>query len=100
MKTAMLRMNSDNFSEKSHAVRKKIMDEVVNLKPEYNIDMLKSRGHPLREKIKKGEITLLNPFDISSEEFNKKIAELNPDEQDFIINIRNIKYANANKNID
>ena len=63
------------------------------MKSEYNIRMLKRRGHPLREKVKKGEITLLNPFDISDEEFNNKIAALNPDEREFIMNIRNVKYA-------
>ena len=66
------------------------------MKSEYNISKLKRKGHPLREKVKKGEITLLNPFDISDEDFNNKMAKLNPDEREFIINIRNVKYVNIN----
>ncbi|MCL1994584.1 MAG: hypothetical protein FWG63_00085 [Defluviitaleaceae bacterium] len=68
------------------------------MKSEYNISALKRRGHPLREKIKKGEITLLNPFDISDEDFNQKIAELNPDEREFLITVRNNKYINRKVN--
>ena len=64
------------------------------MKSEYNINTLKRRGHPLREKIKKGEITLLNPFDISDEDFNQKMAELHPDEREFITTARNNKYIN------
>ena len=67
------------------------MDEVINLKPEYNTDTLKRKGHPLREKIKRGEITLSNPFDISEDEFNDKMAALNPEERELIINMRYAK---------
>ena len=74
------------------------MDEVKdNMKSEYDISALKRRGHPLREKVKRGEIKLMNPFDISDEEFNDKIVALTPDEREFIVNIRNLKYVNGKK---
>ena len=63
------------------------------MKAKYNISTLKRRGHPLREKIKKNEITLLDPFDISDEDFNQKLAELNPEERGFITDVRNNKYV-------
>ena len=48
-----------------------------NMKSEYDISALKRRGHPLREKVKRGEIKLMNPFDISDEEFNdNKVCKL------------------------
>ena len=31
------------------------------MKSEYNINALKRKGHPLREKVKRGEITLVIP---------------------------------------
>jgi DNA-binding winged helix-turn-helix (wHTH) protein len=62
------------------------------MKSEYDISTLKRKGHPLREKVIKGEITLTDPFDISDEEFNEKISALSLDEQEFVTNIRNEKY--------
>jgi hypothetical protein len=62
------------------------------MKSEYDINTLKCKGHPLREKIVKGDIKLIDPFDISDEEFNEKISALSLDEQEFAINIRNEKY--------
>ena len=67
------------------------------MRAEYDINTLKRRGHPLREKVKRGEIKLTNPFDISDEEFNDKIFALTPEEREFIINIRNVKYTNEKK---
>ena len=67
------------------------------MKPEYDINTLKRRGHPLREKVMRGEIKLIDPFDISDEDFNNKIAALTPDEREFAINIRNIRYVNVEK---
>jgi hypothetical protein len=58
------------------------------MKTEYDINALKRRGHPLREKVKKGEIILKDPFDISDEEFNEKLSVLTPEEREFIISIR------------
>ena len=68
------------------------------MKSEYDISTLKRRGHPLREKVKRGEIKLINPFDISDQEYNEKIAALNPDEREFITNLHDVKYANMKRN--
>ncbi|MCL2049905.1 MAG: hypothetical protein FWG87_14380 [Defluviitaleaceae bacterium] len=65
------------------------------MKAKYNISTLKRRGHPLSEKIRKNEITLLNPFDISDEDFNQKLAELNPEERGFITAVRNNRILKA-----
>ena len=65
------------------------------MKSEYDFSKLKRRGHPLREKIDRGEVKLLDPFNVPEEDFNAKLANLNPDEREFIISIRNSKYANV-----
>jgi hypothetical protein len=43
---------------------------------------MKRRGHPLREKVSKGEITLINPLDIPDRE--TKLAALTPDDRAFV----------------
>ena len=63
------------------------------MKSEYDIGALKRRGHPLREKVMRGEVKLIDPFDISDEDFNDKIAVLTPDEREFAINTRNARHA-------
>jgi hypothetical protein len=67
------------------------------MKSEYDISKLKHRGHPLREKVMRGEIKLIDPFDISDEEFNEKIAALTPDEREFAIDARNERHIKMRK---
>jgi len=38
------------------------------MKAEYDLSKMKSRGHPLRDKVQRGEIVLVNPFEISKGE--------------------------------
>jgi hypothetical protein len=60
------------------------MDEVMMLKTEYDLTIMKRRGHPLRNRVLLGEVKLLSPLDIPNKE--SKLAALSPDERDFIIN--------------
>jgi len=43
------------------------------------------RGHPLQDKIDKGEIQLIDHLDIPEDEFQAKIAILEPEEQEIAI---------------
>ena len=52
------------------------------MEAEYDLSKMKRRGHPLREKISRGEITLINPLDILDRE--AKLAALSPDERIFV----------------
>ena len=38
------------------------------MKAEYDLSTMKRRGHPLRDKVSRGEITLINPLDIPNRE--------------------------------
>ena len=52
------------------------------MKAEYDLSKMKRRGHPLREKALRGEITLISPLDIPDRE--AKLAALTPDERAFV----------------
>ena len=52
------------------------------MKAEYNLNNMKRKGHPLREKASRGELKLINPSDIPDREF--KLAKLTPDEREFV----------------
>ncbi|MCL1884231.1 MAG: hypothetical protein FWF81_10855 [Defluviitaleaceae bacterium] len=52
------------------------------MKAEYDLSTMKRRGHPLREKVAKGEIVLMSPLDIPDRE--AKLALLPPDERTFV----------------
>ena len=52
------------------------------MKTEYDLSTMKRRGHPLREKVSRGEIMLVNPLGISDRE--TKISVLSHDEQVFV----------------
>ena len=49
------------------------------MKAEYNLNIMKRRGHPLREKVSRGEVVLLNPLEIPNT--TSKLSLLSPDEQ-------------------
>ena len=44
------------------------------MKAEYDFSTMKRRGHPLREKVARGEIVLMSPLDIPNRE--TKLAAL------------------------
>jgi len=52
------------------------------MKDEYDLSTMKRKGHPLREKVSRGEITLINPLDIPDRE--AKLAALSSDEREFV----------------
>ena len=52
------------------------------MKDEYDLSKMKRRGHPLREKVSQGEVTLICPLDIPDRE--AKLAALPPDERAFV----------------
>ena len=52
------------------------------MKDEYDLRKMKRRGHPLRDKVSKGEITLTCPLDIPDRE--AKLAALPTDESAFV----------------
>jgi len=49
---------------------------------EYDLSSMKRKGHPLREKVSRGEIVLMSPLDIPDRE--AKLALLPPDERAFV----------------
>jgi len=52
------------------------------MKAEYDFSTMKRKGHPLREKVSRGEIVLMNPLDIPNRE--AKLSALPPEEQIFV----------------
>ena len=52
------------------------------MKAEYDLSAMKRKGHPLREKVSRGEIELMSPLDIPNRE--AKLAALPPDERAFV----------------
>jgi len=54
------------------------------MKNEYNLSKMKRKGHPLRDKVARGEIKLIDPFNISHEEFRGQTAKLCSREQELI----------------
>jgi len=54
----------------------------MGVKAEYDLSKMKRKGHPLREKVLRGEITLMCPLDIPDRE--TKLAALPPDERAFV----------------
>ena len=59
------------------------------MKAEYNLNIMKRKGHPLREKVSRGELRLINPFDIPNKE--SILAKLTPDEREFVIELLDTK---------
>ena len=53
------------------------------MKTEYNLSTMKRRGHPLRDKVSRGELVLINPLDIPNKD--AKVSMLPPDEQTLVI---------------
>ena len=49
------------------------------MKTEYDLRIMKRRGHPLREKVSRGEIVLINPLDIP--DWETKVSLLPPNER-------------------
>ena len=52
------------------------------MKAEYDLSKMKRKGHPLREKIARGEVTLINPLDIPDRE--AKLAALPPEDREIV----------------
>ena len=61
------------------------------MKAEYNLSTMKRKGHPLREKVSRGEIKLIDPFDIPDRE--SKLAKLSPEEREFITRLLESDYS-------
>jgi len=58
------------------------LEEVIRVKAEYDFSKMKRKGHPLREKVLRGEIVLVSPLDIPDRE--SKLAALPSDERIFV----------------
>jgi len=52
------------------------------VKTEYDLSTMKRKGHPLREKVSRGEIVLVSPLDIPNRE--AKLSALPSDERMFV----------------
>ena len=52
------------------------------MKTEYDLSTMKRKGHPLREKVSRGEIVLVSPLDIPNRE--AKLSALPSDERMFV----------------
>ena len=66
------------------------------MKAEYDLGSMKRNGHPLRKKVSRGEVRLINPMDIPDKE--TKLAELTPDERKFITDLIESNYTVTEKN--
>ena len=62
------------------------------MKAEYDLTKLKRVGHPLQKKIDSGELKLISIFDIPDRE--KKLAALEPDEREFVLELFARRSAN------
>ena len=60
------------------------------MEAEYDIKNMRRVAHPLRDKINRGEWKLVDHMDISDEQFEKNIADLDADDRDFAIKIRKL----------
>ena len=60
------------------------------MKAEYDLNIMKRKGHPLREKVMRGELKLINPSDIPDKE--SKLAKLTPDEREFVAGLLESDY--------
>ena len=60
------------------------------MKAEYNLSTMKRKGHPLREKVSRGELKLINPSDIPDKE--SKLARLTPDERELVTELLESDY--------
>jgi hypothetical protein len=69
------------------------MGEVIILKAEYDFRTMKRRGHPLREKVLRGELKLINPLDIPN--VDTRLAALDPDEREFVDALLKKKFCNT-----
>ena len=54
------------------------------MKAEYDLSTMKRKGHPLREKVSRGEFVLVSPLDIPNRD--AKLSALPPDEQRLVTN--------------
>ncbi|MCL2190127.1 MAG: hypothetical protein FWC16_14100 [Defluviitaleaceae bacterium] len=55
------------------------------MKAEYDLTKLRRVGHPLQAKIDSGELKPISIFDIPNRE--EKLAALDPDEREFILEL-------------
>ena len=55
------------------------------MKAEYDLSIMKRKGHPLRNKVSQGDIKLINPLDIPDKE--SKLAKLTSDERELVIEL-------------
>ena len=62
------------------------------MKAEYDLTKLKRVGHPMQAKIDSGEIKLISILDIP--ERDKKLASLEPNEREFILELFARRSAN------
>ena len=53
-----------------------------NVKAEYDLSIMKRRGHPLRKKVSRGEFKLINPLNIPDRE--SKLDKLTSDERELV----------------
>ena len=57
---------------------------------DYNLRNMKKIPHPLQNKIDNGELRLRSPFDISEEDFQKKIELLDAEDREFALECRRL----------
>jgi hypothetical protein len=62
---------------------------------EYDLNAMKRKGHPFRDKVSKGDIKLNNPLDIPDRE--SKLAKLTPDEREFVMGLLETYYVAAGR---
>ena len=58
------------------------------MKDFYDFTKMKRVPHPLQAKIDSGELKLIDPFDISEEEFQEKLRHLSEDQREFALERR------------
>jgi len=65
------------------------------MKSEYDFRNMKEKPHPFQAKIDSGELKLKCPFDISDEEFEEKLHNLDDEARQLAIQVRQSKTKQA-----
>ncbi|MCL2446618.1 MAG: hypothetical protein FWD06_07625 [Oscillospiraceae bacterium] len=55
------------------------------MKAEYNLLSMKRKGHPLRDKVERGDLRLINPLNIPDRD--TKLAALSPEERELVVGL-------------
>ena len=62
------------------------------MKTEYDLSIMKRRGHPLRKRLSQGELKLIKIVDIP--DIDVKLTALTPDERELVVRLIELSDSN------